>query len=148
MSNPNRNPKLNWNIVRKARNMYKNDKTLTIKDVARKFGISLSAMYKVIYNQTWRDPNYEEPSAIAPGWGRMAAIEPKRKPANEYPFNCHICGMGYETKEEASDCCKRQREVDNRAGDTGEREGKWGDTKGNPMYKYIIWYDLMGRRRR
>ena len=76
---------------------------------------------------------------------KCCAVDITRPVGPECPYQCHVCGLGHDTKEAASRCCIQRRPVDHGAGDTCTTEGKYGDTKGDPFYKYVIHHDWANR---
>lgn len=48
---------LTWDTVRKIREEYL-QKTMTQRQLAKKYNTSQPTVYRIVLNQTWYDPNY------------------------------------------------------------------------------------------
>lgn len=111
-------------LIAAARALKLAEPDITASAVKTRLGIeqSIPAVHRMIYNETFVDPDYhpKPPNASlhlqkdmrAPRVGSPRFVAPEPKPAPEpskasidCPFKCAKCGCGFDTIEEARACC-------------------------------------------
>ena len=126
------------------RRKYRDDPNSDTVSIGKEYGVTHACIYKVVHNYTWVDPDYTPPEVKAIKVHRVKL--PPRKIATDYSFQCHICGMGCDTVDEANSCCESRREWNDKDGYTGNGLSKWDETNGrDPHYKYIVHHDWANR---
>ena len=99
--------------VKKMRELYLADSTITQTELGRKYHCSQGAARNALLNKSFYDPNYTPPSNTTErgnaGRGHWSWYERRTddRMAREYPFNCDTCGMGYDDEDKAYKCCER-----------------------------------------
>ncbi len=70
------NARLNWDQAKAIRDLY--DLGFTIRALAKSFGLCPTAIYAIVTNKTWHDPNYtpKKGSACPTRKARTREIEP------------------------------------------------------------------------
>lgn len=76
---------------------------------------------------------------------KCCTVDKTRPIGPDCPYQCHVCGLGHDTKEAAGRCCMQRRPIDSRAGDTCTGMSKYAEAQGDPFYKYRVHHDWANR---
>ena len=67
---------------------------------------------------------------------KCCTVDKTRLIGPDCPYQCHVCGLGHDTKGAAGRCCRQRRPIDSRAGDTCTGMSKYGTSRGETEGKY------------